>query len=162
MDCPLLIHPENGGELIDIHNAFKLAGIRRWWSGLPIPESKRVNIPNPIVITYDSLNGYTGLPQVMEDIGIPLMSRLLFDTLIKAGVDTLESFPAVLQNSETGEEFDYLVYNIAAKLSREDLSESSVLLARLEEDVSSIVVCESVRKMIEKSGIVGLAFLACE
>ncbi len=160
MEQPLQLHPENEVALVSFNNTFKLAGIRLWKSGRAISQKKSVNIPNPVVITYENRNGYTGLPPVMKELGIPLMSESLAEVLLSAGVDTLELFPATLQNSGTKDEYSYKVYNITAYISRENLSESTVLLARLEENVSELVVHESVKEMIEKSGITTLEFKA--
>ncbi len=78
----------------------------------------------------------------MEDIGVPLMSEPLAEALLSARVNTLELFPALLQNSDSNEEFPYRVYNIKTYLSRENLAESNVLMARLEEEISVVVVHE--------------------
>ncbi|WDD97547.1 imm11 family protein [Thalassomonas actiniarum] len=189
MDCPLLVSEEDGGELVELHKHFKLAGIRRWWSGALISTEKKNKIPNPVEFNFDPLRGYSGSPPEMDDLGIPLMSKRLFDALTKAGVDNIEYFPAVLKNTKTKQIYPYFVYNIVGKISATDLTNSEyttfgnestyastsfnklvldetkihqLLLFRLAEDVSAIVVHEKIKTQIEDSGINTMEFIKPE
>lgn len=162
MECPLLLNPDDGGELIDLHNHFKLAGIRRWWSGVPIPQEKRVNISNPVILDYEPLRGYDGLPPEMDDIGIPVMSKRLFRILAEAGVENIEAFPALLRNTVTNEYHEYVIYNIIGKVPRDHMADSNSHIFRLMEDVSAIMVHESIKQKIEDSGITTIEFINME
>ncbi len=188
MDCEPIIH-ENGGIDLSINNNFKLAGIRLWKTGLPIKKEKKDNVPNPVELDFDAYRGYDGFPTEIEDLGIPVMSQRLCKVLLNAGVDNLELFPATLKNKQTGQVFDYYVYNILGLVAAMDLEKSSyenyktegtfadttihelaiddskvkdLLLFRLAENVSTIMVHESLKKAIEEAGITTVSFIKPE
>jgi len=188
MDCDLEIL-ENGGSALTINNNFKLAGIRLWKTGSPIKKERKDNIPNPVHLDFDVHHGYEGLPPEIEDLGIPLMSKRLCDILLNAGVDNLELFPAKLKNNQTGQEFDYYVYNILGLVAAMDLKKSTyetyrdkkpsgdttihelvidedeihdALFFRLAEDLSTIVVHESIKNAIESAGLNTILFIKPE
>ena len=171
MDCKPKIR-EDGGAVLSLNNNFKLAGIRLWKTGSLIKKERTINIPNPVTLDFDACNGYRGSPREITDLGIPVMSKRLCDVLLNAGVDNLELFPAKLKNKQTDQVFDYYVYNILGLLdsmslqqSANEASESKIndlLLFRLTENVSAIIVHESLEKAIEEAGITTVSFIKPE
>lgn len=188
MESPV-ITTEAGEACLEIHNTFRIAGIRLWQNNKPLTPEQKNNIPNPIEIEFDVFRGYNGLPNEFEDLGIPIMSDRLYKTLISAGVDNLETFPAVLKNKATGERYAYHAYKIYGLISLMDESQSEfetyknskpvigttihkfvadeskahgLLLFRMAEDATAIVVHESVKKRIEEAGIDSVEFIKPE
>lgn len=186
MDCPLIISEEHGGAMVELDNCFELAGISLWKTGSPLNSNRKKNIPNPVELGFDAYHGYNGPPPEMEDLGIPVMSKRLSEVLISAGVDNIEFFPAVLKNKETSQIYKYKVYNIVGKVAATDLqkseyetyrneppfadatihklvlNESSIhdlLLFRLAENLSTIIVHERVKKHIEDAKINTMQFI---
>ena len=171
MDCEPIIR-EDGGAVLSLNNNFELAGIWLWKTGSPIDVEEKNNIPEIVELDFDAYSGYDGLPTEIEDLGIPVMSKRLCDVLLNAGVDNLELFPAKLKNKQTDQIFDYYVYNILGLLdsmslqqSANEASESKIndlLLFRLTENVSAIIVHESLEKAIEEAGITTVSFIKPE
>ena len=179
----------DGSAALSINNNFKLAGIRLWKTGKPIAAIKKENIPTPVEINFDAYKGYAGEPPSLEDVGIPLMSKKLANTLTSAGVDNLELFPAIVKNNQTGQTFEYQVYNViglVAAMDRQNsdyesyknmnpvggasiyelvLDESRIqdlLLFRLSENISTLVVHETIKNKIEEMGILDITFIKPE
>ncbi|TEW43763.1 imm11 family protein [Psychromonas algicola] len=172
-----------------INNNFKLAGIRLWKTGKPIAVSKKDNIPNPVTIDFDVYQGYNGELPHIRDLGITMMSQTLVDILISAGVDNLELFPAILKNNQTGQTLPYQIFNVIGLVSAMDLQASDyetykntapkgdtiihqlvldesriqdVLLFRLAENVSTLLVHECIKNKIEEAGLQGVKFIRPE
>lgn len=56
---------------------------------------------------------------------IPLLSKTLVDTLQNAGVDSFQTFPAILVNSETGKRWDhYVAFNAIGLIKAIDMEKS--------------------------------------
>lgn len=188
MECEPIIR-EDGGAVLSLNNTFKLAGIRLWKTGSPIKKERKDNVPNPVELDFDSYRGYDGFPMEIEDLGIPVMSKRLCDVLTNAGVDNLELFPAKLKNNQTGQVFDYYVYNVLGLVAAMDLQKSEyetykgekpfadttihelaideskvndLLFFRLAENVSTIIVHESIKLAIESAGIETVSFIKPE
>lgn len=189
MDCPLILHEDNSAAVVELHNNFKLAGIRRWKSGARIDPEREKNIPNPIEINFETFYGYQGPPPEMEDLGITIMSKRLRDVLGKAGIDNIQYYPAVLKNITNNQRYDYYVYNIIGSVSAMNLKESDyelyrgesttpstsihklvldetkvnrLLLFRLAENVSTVIVHERVKQQIESANINTIKFIKPE
>ena len=188
MDCEPIIR-EDGGAALSLNNNFELAGIWLWKTGLPIDIEEKNNVADIVELDFDAYNGYEGLPTEIEDLGIPIMSKRLCDVLLNAGVDNLELFPAKLKNNQTSQVFDYYVYNILGLVAAMDLQKSAyetykgekpvadtaihelvideskvydLLFFRLAENVSTIVVHESIKLAIESAGIETVSFIKPE
>lgn len=188
IDCESFEY-DDGSAALTINNNFKLAGIRLWKTGKSIAEAKKENIPTPVEINFDAYKGYTGEPPSLEDLGIPLMSQKLANILISAGVDNLELFPAILKNNQTGQIFEYQVYNVIGRVAAMDLQASDyetyekmnqvgsasiyelaldesiiqdLLLFRLSENLSTLIVHESVKNKIVEAGIQDITFIKPE
>ena len=124
----------------------------------------------------------------MLDVGIPIMSERMVQALLSAGVNNVEFHEAVLINTVTGEKYPYRAFNVvglvaAANLDRSEcdihdgvpvadvsfyklvLDESkcrSCLMFRLEENVSTLMVHDSVRQELLSRGIDMLKFIKPE
>lgn len=141
-------------------------------------------VPQPLVYTLDS--DYEGQPKpVYYEKAIPVMRDDVVAALTSAGVDNIQYFDAVLVNPATGQRHDnYKAYNIVGLVACADMGSSEVadpssarmgdidfqglvideakaaghLLFRLAENVSAVVVHDSVKRAIEASGIPGFVF----
>ncbi|PKF60336.1 hypothetical protein CW745_15435 [Psychromonas sp. psych-6C06] len=74
---------EDGGAVLTLNNAFKLAGLRLWKTGSPIKNERKSNVPNPVELDFDAHCSFDGLPREIVDVGIPVMSKRLCDVLKK-------------------------------------------------------------------------------
>ncbi len=152
----------------------------RWIDGAPVG----FDVPQPIVYELDPL--YSGNPQALYDAQpVPVMRLDLLDALIHVGVKNLELFDAVLLDTETGKEYkDYKAFNIVGRVSAADLDGSvrmgvsdrttisadfeslaideskagGLLLFRLAENLSAIVVDEKIKNEVERRKIPGIFF----
>ena len=161
MDCDT-VELEEGSAALTINNNFKLAGIRLWKTGKPIPAAKIENIPKPVIIDFDVHGAPSMTPHSLEDVGIPVMSQTLSDVLMSVGVDNLELFPAILKNNQTGQTFPYQIYNVIGKASFTDSHTETPLLFRLSQSVSTLIVHESIKKRVEEIGIQDITFTQYE
>jgi hypothetical protein len=151
-----------------------------WRDGQPIEDP----VPQPLVYTLDA--DYPGTPKAMYyEEGIPIVREDVIETLRRAGVDNLQYFDALLRDPRDGTEFkDYRAYNIVGLVACADMEASELmgtsdstmgdvdfqslvidekktgglLLFRLAEKVSAIVVHEKVKDAIEAAGIPGFVF----
>lgn len=160
-----------------IHTVHGLSGLN-WLLGSRFSQP----LPNPIKITLDADRGIM-LP--MFSAGILLFRDDLIEALHESGVDNLDIYPAELFNPLTGETFtNYKAINIIGVVSAADLSKSKyeahgrpmvdvdfdsleidperangLLMFRLAEAVSGIVVHESVKAHTEQKGIAHLDWI---
>ena len=131
-------------------------------------------------------NGGDGLAEVLLD-SIPLFSKNLLSALEEAGVDNLQTYPAIAV-SKDGKHLskDYLAVNILGHIRCADLEKSQYsditgtglfavnfrkliidekkakgqYMFRLAESVSSIIVHESVKQVLDQKGFSYLSFRA--
>ena len=183
MDCDLLTN-EDGAPLMEIHNAFRAGNVRSWRGGRMI-DLERANLPSPIEIDFEPLRGYQGPPIELLDVGIPIMSDRLATALQQAGVDNVAFFRALLTNTATGERFTYQAFNVVGVVAAADLGQSEwssddgkpvadvsfeslaldeskaggLKMFRLAENINALLVRESVKDHILKSGINTLKFV---
>jgi hypothetical protein len=141
-------------------------------------------VPTPLVYTLDAR--YPGEPKAMYYAErIPVMRDDVVETLTRAGVDNIQYFEALLVDPRDGREYrNYKAYNIVGLVSCADMQKSEqmgtsdsslidvdfhalvidesktggLLLFRLAEKVTAIVVHESVKRAIEAAGIPGFVF----
>ena len=143
-------------------------------------------VPEPIL--YDLDPRFPGNPKVLYDApSIPIMHVSLLDALIACGVDNLDTYDAVLRDLDKGIEYkDYKAFNVIGLVAAADMNKSTMmgtsdsmlidadfdrlvideskchglLMFRLAENVSAIVVHERIKKEVEKRGIKGVFFYA--
>jgi hypothetical protein len=111
-----------------------------------------------------------------------LAERKVYDTLVAAGVDNVDAYPAVIQNTDTGEQFDdYFFLNVIGVVACADLANSdyaelgggsriidgvaikadrlpSAHLFRLAEDQLKIVVSDQVQSRLLAAGFTDIHF----
>ena len=135
---------------------------------------------------YDE--GSNGLAE-FNDEAFPLMSDSLIEALKRAGVDNLQTFPAILRNIETTfETTEYKVVNVLGKLQAADMDASDYIdmggtgliavgfkdlvideskannrkMFRLAESITDVIIHESVKSVLEKCGFKYLRYLPCD
>lgn len=152
-----------------------------WMLGVRIDE-KAV----PALLSYKLNPAYGGSPKALYDAKAqPVMRDDLVKVLTDAGVDSVQYFPAVLINPADGTRYtNYKAFNVVGLVAAADMQASElmgtsdstmgdvdfnrlvldeskigdVLMFRLAECVSAIVVHEKVKAAIEASGIPGFVF----
>lgn len=186
LDCPLLVN-HDGELLVEIHNAENVGSVWDWRDGAALSEEERNSIPNPILIDVDYYREYQGQPVELFDVGTPLMSKRLAETLIEVGVHNLEFFPAILKNKGTGKTYEYRAFKVVGLVLAADLGKSKwesydkkpvadtsfedlvldeskatgsgLLMFRLAENINALMVHEKVRDAILAKGINTLKFM---
>jgi len=151
-----------------------------WRDGEVIVE----DVPEPLFYTLD--RNYPGSPKAMYyEEAIPVVRDDVVEVLRKAGVDNIQYFDAVVVDPITGQEHrDYKAYNIVGLVACASMQDSELmgtsdstigdvdfhalvidesktrglLLFRLAENVSAVVVHERVKQAIEDAGIPGFVF----
>jgi|GEM_PF-1967186 len=185
--CPPITN-EKGELLVEIQNNESVGDVWDWTSGDIFDQDEVQSIPALINMTVEYYRGYQGSPNEIRDIGVSVMSKRLSEVLTQAGVDSIDYYPAVLTNSETGQTYDYMAYNLIGKIAVVDLAASdyttyddkpvadvgfeklviddekakSLLMFRLAENLSTILIHDNVRKHILDSGIDTLRFMEPE
>lgn len=129
-----------------------------------------------------------GNPVVLYDeLPIPCMHTSLLEALTAAGVDNLQTYDAILRDVDHGIEYkDYKAFNVVGKIAAADMRQSvmmgtsdstmidadfdrlvideskckGLLLFRLAENITAIIVDEVVKQEAQKRGIKGIHFYA--
>jgi hypothetical protein len=156
---------------------------RTGWAGMPWMTGAVINaadVPNPVVFEVDA--DYPGELLAMYDDAIPIMRDDLLEALRSAGVDNLQTFPAVVLETGGKQRRDYKAVNIVGLVSAADPEQSTfmepavdflgadfdslvideeqtggALLFRLAEAPNAIVAHRSVRERVEGT-IRGMSF----
>ena len=144
--------------------------------------------PDPVVIGVVPYGGYAGPPDEYLDTSVPLMSKRLKETIESAGVDNVRFHPVTLRNTETGETYEYFAFNLIGLVDAVDLGRSTMtshdgdfladtsiselgvdaakarglLMFRLKQKWSVILVHRTVKDAIERVGITSVKFIAPE
>ncbi|OHA80394.1 MAG: hypothetical protein A2675_01355 [Candidatus Yonathbacteria bacterium RIFCSPHIGHO2_01_FULL_51_10] len=184
LECPPLVN-EKGEALMEISNCFRAGNIRSWCDGKE-PRADTV-FPAPLEIEFETFHGYAGPPRELVDVCITLMSKRLADTLVEAGVSNIVFYPTTLKNKGTGEVYDYRAFKVVGLVAAADLEKSKwesydnkpvadtsfedlvideskatgsgLLMFRLAENFSALVVHEKIRDAILAKGINTLKFI---
>jgi hypothetical protein len=153
-----------------------------WYGGKPL----KIAVPNPLRYLLESDREDPGMLKALYDEqAIPLMRADLVEALAAAGVNNLELFPAVIEDPMNGERHtNYQAFNVLGLVAAADLAASrtmgtgsstrlgtdfdslvldegkarDLLLFRLAESCSAIVVHERVKLEIERRKIPGIIF----
>jgi hypothetical protein len=151
-----------------------------WRDGCPISET----VPEPLVYTLSP--DYPGSPKAMYyEKSIPVMREDVINVLMGVGVNNIQFFDAIIYDPVTNKRYDnYKAYNIIGLVACADMlaselmktSESlmtdtdfhalvidesktnGMLLFRLAENVSAIIVHKKVKNAIEAENIPGFIF----
>ena len=171
---------DDEGGFADIVDHY-VEGADSWISG----ERFSATIDTPLQFSVEPEDDYEGLPAEMFFGETLLMTTRLADALKASGVDNLDCYPAILTHTETGEQYDYQAVNIigtsmAADLDRSDWESDDgdarvdtffnklvvdedkaggLLLFRLAESLSTIVVHEKVKDHLLSKGVDTMTFL---
>ena len=171
---------DDDGGFADIVDHF-VEGANSWISG----ERFNATISTPLEFDVEPEEDYQGLPAEMFFGETFLMTTRLVDALKEAGVDNIDCYPATLTHIETGEKYDYQAVNIIGTRMAADLEKSDwesfdgdartdtffnklvvdeekvggLLLFRLAESLSTVIVHEKVKDHLLASGIDTLTFL---
>lgn len=152
-----------------------------WMLGRPVDESA---VPQPLKYTLDP--NYGGAPKAMyASKANPVMRDDLVQVLTNAGVENIQYFDAILVDPESGREYkNYKAFNIVGLVAAANMEESELmgtsdsvigdvdfhalviddskvkglLLFRLAEKISAIIVHEKLKAAIEAAGIPGFIF----
>ena len=143
----------------------------------------QIDVPEPL--DYTLKPGASGnLMALYSGVPVPLMSVELIEALRSAGVDNLEVFDAVIRGDGGVEHRDHRAFNVIGLVAAADAGASELMgttnstlidvdydsltideeraaqhkLFRLAENVSAIVVDDSVREVVESRGIPGMVF----
>jgi hypothetical protein len=151
-----------------------------WYTGRPV----QIRVPEPLTYVLDP--DYPGVFKALYgDKAIPIIRDDLLGVLQLAGVDNLETFPALVLDPETGEVHSgFKAFNVVGAFSLADLGRSTRMgdsrgqatdvdfdrlvldetkrpglrLFRLAEKLSAIIVDEAVKDAVARSGIGGIVF----
>lgn len=162
----------------------KILGID-WYAGKHF--NPKIPIPNPLKFELDpEMPG--PLPWLFDE-GAPLMRDGMIEALREAGVDNIDTYDVVIVDPQDGTEWDqYKAVNIIGKLAIADLVQSDfdesqpqraitmsfdrlvldpnkahgLLMFRLAESVSGIVIHEKVRQQLLANEIEPLGFIKPE
>jgi hypothetical protein len=153
-----------------------------WMTGQRLP----IELPDPMVYSIDEPDEGTMLPYFTAP-GAPLMTDELLGVFEASGVDSLDVYNAIIQETRTGKEYaNYKSVNVVGLVSAADLSESEYspptmgeplvdvwfeklvldegrcggqLMFRLAEAVNVVLVHKKVKELVEASQIDGLEYL---
>lgn len=137
---------------------------------------------------YEYQKGDIGMAEFHSQ-PFPIMSDKLIAALREAGVDNLQTFPAILKGHHSGIDItNYKVVNVVGKIAAADMGKSDyidmggmgiiavgfkdlvidetktygALLFRLVESITDIIIHESVKNHLETCGFNYLRYLPCE
>ncbi|WP_437498721.1 hypothetical protein [Sorangium sp. So ce1099] len=155
-------------------------GVESWLSGRPFG----VKVREPIELSWDP--DTRGPRKYLYDAGIPLYHRAVCAALSDAGVDNLQTYRTSIVDPRSGEICrDYLAVNVVGLVAAADLGKSvyqahsdpplidsdfdslvidparasGLLMFRLAECVSGVVVHRRVKEALEARGGFGLTFV---
>jgi hypothetical protein len=142
----------------------------------------------PVEISATPKNGYELDPADWQDQGVPFMSKRLKAAIDSAGVDNINYLPITLKNTETGKVYEYFAFNLLGLVDAADPAQSKIdshdgdfvgdsqindliiddekcgglLMFRLKQKFSAVVVHEKIKKAVEAAGITTVTFMKPE
>ena len=158
-----------------------IEGFEDWGVGTP----GKSRPTGPVEIRARRHEGYKGEPDDFSDDNVPLMSKRLKEAIESAGVDNITFHPVTVRTKK--ETYEYYAFNLVGLVSVADpaseikspdgdfLGDSSItdlviddskgrglLMFRLKEKFSVILVHKKLKEAIEQRGIDSVKFLAPE
>lgn len=172
---------DDSGGWMDIEDWTGVNGFKDWRVGRIARDRPGAS---PTVISAVPHDGYQGLPRELSDNSVPLMSARLKAAIEGAGVDNIDYHPVTLRNSATAATYPYYAFNLIGLVSATDFRKSvlesydgdfkgdsaikhlvldpsktgALLMFRLAEKFSTILIHARVREAIERAGIDTLRF----
>ena len=170
-----------GATIVDIRDYPLIDGVESWLMGLRFDAT----LPEPILLEWDPSTD--GLKKKFYDASIPLMTKELVAALRSGGVDNFDCYEVRITDRASGVVDDgYLAVNILGVVAAADLracafedpsgrrlvdmdfdrlqisttAARGLLLFRLAECVTGLVVHSAVKKHLEAQGGFGLSFVA--
>ncbi len=135
--------------------------LRSWMTGVRFEKQP----PEPIVINLKGTEEENWLLGDLWLTPITIMSRRLYDVLLAAGVENLDSYSVELRNPVNGEVYqDFIAFNLIGKVSKAafEKEEPREKIFRLSESVNVILIHSSIKTAIESAGIDTLSFQELE
>jgi hypothetical protein len=177
---PSISNPDVKGYM-EIEDWDDSEGFEGWSVGKPAKSQPQ----GTVVIRARRHEGYKGEPDDFSDHNIPLMSKRLKEAIESAGVDNITFYPVTVRTKK--ETYEYFAFNLVGLVSVVDpaseikspdgdfLGDSSItdlviddekgrglLMFRLKEKFSVILVHKKLKEVIEQRGIASVKFLAPE
>lgn len=169
---------------IEIEDWEATDGFDDWAVGLPAEEQPK----GPVVMNAVPYDGYAGPLDEFKDENVPLMSKRLKETLESAGVDNLRFYPIAVRHKKTKKTHEYFAFNLIGLVDAVDLGKSTMtsvdgdfmgdtviselsvdeakprglLMFRLKQKFSVILVHRRVKEAVEGAGITSVKFIAPE
>lgn len=130
-----------------------------------------------------SYDDYAGLPDDFSGMSVPLVSKRMKEALEAAGVENVDFFPVTLRETDSGATYDYFAFNRIGLVSAragstmkshdgdyvgdtrvddlviDERAAGGLLMFRLKETFSVIVVHRNVKESIERAGIDTVRFV---
>jgi len=169
-----------GESTVDILEYPLIDGVDSWLLGARF----EATLPEPIALEWDPST--SGTKKCMYDATIPLMTKELLLALRASGVDNLDTYSVCIHDTKSGAVDDgYVAVNVLGVVAAANLSESvfrdpsgfsradldfdklvlspararGLLLFRLAECVTGLVIHASIRAALEAKGEFGLSFV---
>lgn len=138
----------------DISDGVEIPGVISWARG----EKFSVEINNPILIPITRIgedidSDLAVIP--FNDANLCIAKPEIVQALVNCGLDNLQTFPAILQDTDTGQEYSYVAINIIGRGKIPDLVRLSTenpdkpFMLRLENNSGIIAISESVKRALE-------------
>ena len=169
---------------MEIEDWHDVAGFENWGVGAPAQQRPAGDVEIPAV-PHD---GFTGPPDDFQDMSVPLMSKRLREAIESSGVDNIDFHPVTVRNTETGEAHEYFAFNLIGLVAAADPAKSKLsshdgdfigdtqiadlviddaragglLMFRLKEKFTVILVHRKVKEAIERAGIASVTFVKPE
>jgi len=167
---------------MEIEDWKKTEGFEDWSVGRPAARRPE----GPVEIDVVPYLDYRGGPDEFLDLNVPLMSKRLKETIQAAGVDNVNFHPVTLRNTVTGETYEYFAFNLIGLVDAVDPGQSNItshdgdflgdssitdlavdeeaarglLMFRLKQKFSVILVHRKVKEAVERVGIPSVRFIA--
>jgi hypothetical protein len=151
---------------------------------MTVPEPIVYDLADDTKYEYDQI---PNIRTLSKGLPIPFMRNDLYEALLAAGVDNLQVYDAVIRDLQRGVDHkNFKAFNIVGTIAAADMTASTMmgtsvstmidadfdrlvideskchghLLFRLSENITAIIVHESIKKEVEKRNIEGVFFYA--
>ncbi len=153
-DCDFPMTQDN--TYFDIDDGIEIEGVASWARGISFAAS----LPHPIVIPITRIGDDPDpglIPIPFNDQNLCIACPEVLHAILGCGVNNLQCYPAVLKDTDSGQEHPYFAINIVGFIKAADLgalksmdaTEShQACMFRLFEDSGTIVVNEPVRSAL--------------
>lgn len=139
----------------DINDGVEIPGVIGWARG----EKFSVEIENPILIPITRIGDYEGSDLAVipfNDANLCIATPEIANSLLECGITNLQIYPAILKDTDTGQEYSYVAINIIGFADLENLAKANKenpdqpFMFRLKKNSGTIVINEKVKSSLEK------------